>query len=87
MKHPLQVSLYPIRGPPVKRQIHKRKAQAVLAFAFAQRARTAFLAPSLRSSRGEALASRLSAFLSKRHRMLIFHAFIVYVALGICQEK
>jgi hypothetical protein len=37
--------------------------------------------------RREILRSRLSAFLSERYRMLIFHGFIVYVALGICQEN
>ena len=62
MKHPLQVFLYPIRGPPVKRQMHSRKVQAVLAFAFSQRARTAFLAPSLRSCAVRLLARAFPPF-------------------------
>jgi hypothetical protein len=63
MKHPLQVSLYPIRGPPVKRQFVNRKAQAVLAFCLAQRAKTAFLALSLRSCEVRFLARALPPFL------------------------
>ena len=62
MKRTLDVSNLHCRSPPVKRQIHNRKVQAVLGFTFSQRARTAFLAPSERCCADRFLALAFPPF-------------------------
>ena len=83
----LEVSNLHCRSPPVKRQNSQPQGLGRLGFRFFPTRQDGLPCAFTSLLRCKILGPRLSAFFSKRYRMLIFHAVILYVALGTCQEN